>query len=61
MARSSPFRSIGPGANTWHGFEPRPIVGVRRLMEINYVRSNWRDRDQLAFSERPIRTDPAVV
>ena len=44
-----------PGADTWHGFERRPIVGVRRLMEINYVRANWRDRDQLAFPDRPIR------
>jgi hypothetical protein len=41
------------GPNTWHGFERRPIHGVRRLMEINYVR-NWRDRDQLTFPERPI-------
>ena len=32
----------------------RPIVGVRRLMEINYVRPNWRDRDQLAFPDRPL-------
>ena len=44
-----------PGADTWHGFDKRPIVGVRRLMEINYVRPNWRDRDQLAFPDRPIR------
>jgi len=42
-----------PGANTWHGFDPRPIKGVRRLMEINYVR-DWRDREQLAFPDRPI-------
>lgn len=41
------------GPNTWHGFEPRPIHGVRRLMEINYVR-NWRDQEQLAFPDRPI-------
>jgi hypothetical protein len=41
------------GPNTWHGFEPRPIKGVRRLMEINYV-SNWRDREQLAIPDRPI-------
>jgi hypothetical protein len=41
------------GPNTWHGFEPRPIHGVRRLMEINYVR-DWRDRNQLAFPDRPI-------
>ena len=27
-----------PGDNTWHGFDQRPIKGVRRLMEINYVR-----------------------
>lgn len=41
------------GPNTWHGFDKRPIVGVRRLMEINYV-SDWRDREQLAFPDRPV-------
>jgi hypothetical protein len=50
-----------PGANTWHGFEPRPIIGIRRLMEINYVRPNWRDREQLAFSDRPIRVSAAAA
>jgi hypothetical protein len=40
-----------PGPATWHGFDRRPIDGVRRLMEINYVRSDWRDRDQLAFPD----------
>lgn len=44
-----------PGPDTWHGFEKRPISGVRRLMEINYVRASWRDRDQLCFPDRPIR------
>jgi hypothetical protein len=29
-------------------------VGVRRLMEINYVRRDWRDRDQLAQPEHPV-------
>ena len=43
-----------PGPATWHGFDPRPIVGVRRLMEINYARSDWRDREQLAFPGQPI-------
>lgn len=43
------------GPNTWHGFDKRPIVGVRRLMEINYVR-DWRDRDQLAFPDTPVST-----
>ena len=50
-----------PGANTWHGFEPRSINGVRRLLEINYVHPSWRDRDQLSFPERPIDlTEPAL-
>jgi len=43
------------GPNTWHGFDKRPIEGVRRLMEINYV-SNWRDREQLAFPDTPVST-----
>jgi hypothetical protein len=42
------------GPNTWHGFDKRPIDGVRRLMEINYVHPSWRDRDQLSFPDRPI-------
>ena len=44
-----------PGPATWHGFDPRPIVGVRRLMEINYVTPDWRDRGQLAMPETTIR------
>ncbi len=43
-----------PGPHSWHGFDKRPIIGVRRLMEINYVRPNWRDREQLCFPDRPI-------
>ncbi len=42
------------GKNTWHGFEKRPIVGIRRLMEINYVHPSWRDRTQLCFPDQPI-------
>ncbi|MGE0697466.1 MAG: 2OG-Fe(II) oxygenase [Hyphomicrobiaceae bacterium] len=41
------------GPNTWHGFDKRPIRGVRRLLEINYVK-NWRDKGQLAYPDRPI-------
>jgi len=37
-----------PAADTWHGFEPRPIRGVRRSIIVNYVTDNWRDRWQLA-------------
>lgn len=43
-----------PGDNTWHGFDKRPISGVRRLMEINCVHPSWRDRDQLCFPAQPI-------
>ena len=43
-----------PGPATWHGFDKRPIIGVRRLMEINYVRPNWRDRSQLSRPDQPI-------
>jgi hypothetical protein len=48
-----------PGAHSWHGFDPRPITGVRRLLEINYVRPSWRDRDQLCFPEHPISVEEA--
>jgi hypothetical protein len=58
IGRSAPDFNSGvtfvAGPATWHGFDPRPIVGVRRLMEINYARSDWRDREQLAFPDRPI-------
>lgn len=50
-----------PGPATWHGFERRPIIGVRRLMEINCVRADWRDRDQLAFPDRRISASNAVT
>ncbi|MBM3557630.1 MAG: 2OG-Fe(II) oxygenase [Alphaproteobacteria bacterium] len=43
-----------PGPATWHGYDPRPIIGIRRLMEINYARRDWRDKNQLAFPDRPI-------
>lgn len=46
------------GPDTWHGFERRPIYGVRRLMEINYVR-DWNARDQLAFPTEPITVEEA--
>jgi hypothetical protein len=38
-----------PGADTWHGFAPRRIVGLRRSLIINYVGPEWRAREQLAF------------
>ena len=43
-----------PGDNTYHGFEKRPIKGVRISLIINYVTEEWRAREQLAFPEAPL-------
>lgn len=43
-----------PGPATYHGFEQRSIEGVRKSIIVNYVTSEWRAREQLAFPELPI-------
>lgn len=43
-----------PSDNTWHGFEPRRLDGVRKSLIINYVTDEWRAREQLAFPDRPV-------
>lgn len=43
-----------PSDVTYHGFEQRPIQGVRKSVIINYVTNDWRAREQLAFPETPI-------
>ena len=43
-----------PADDTFHGFEQRPIKGVRTSLIINYVTDEWRAREQLAFPETPI-------
>jgi hypothetical protein len=43
-----------PSGDTYHGFEKRPIKGVRTSLIINYVTDEWRAREQLAFPEAPI-------
>jgi len=55
----SPFASNAamifiPSNNTYHGFEKRPIKGVRTSLIINYVTDEWRAREQLAFPDAPI-------
>jgi hypothetical protein len=40
-----------PAENTWHGFEKRPINGVRKSVILNYVTHEWRAREQLSFTE----------
>jgi hypothetical protein len=44
-----------PSQSTWHGFEKRPIRGVRRSIIVNYVTNDWRAREQLAFPATPVK------
>lgn len=43
-----------PSTDTYHGFEPREIQGVRKSIIINYVTDEWRAREQLSFPDAPI-------
>jgi hypothetical protein len=43
-----------PADNTWHGFEKRPINGVRKSVILNYVTTEWRAREQLSFPQQPV-------
>lgn len=43
-----------PGAETWHGFAPRPIRGIRRSLIVNYVSPEWRSRHELAFPDQAV-------
>ena len=43
-----------PGTDTWHGFRKRPIDGVRRSLIVNYVTSEWRNRHELAWPDKPV-------
>lgn len=58
-AGRSPFRPNGgmifvPSDRTWHGFEPRPIRGVRKSIIVNYVTQDWRAREQLSYPNEPV-------
>ncbi len=58
-AGRSPFVPNGamvfvPSTDTFHGFEPRQINGIRKSIIINYVTNDWRAREQLAFADTPI-------
>ncbi len=51
--KTAPYgRNLGlifvPGDDTWHGFEPRPIRGLRRSLIVNYVTPDWRSVHELA-------------
>jgi len=60
--KCAPFRDNSamcfvPGDNTFHGFEKREIAGVRKSLILNYVTTDWRDREQLCFPDRLARRD----
>jgi hypothetical protein len=44
-----------PSDTTWHGFDKRPLNGVRKSLIINYVGPEWRSRHELCFPDDPIR------
>ena len=59
-AKRAPFKRnqalmFVPSDNTWHGFEERPIAGVRKSVIMNYVTEDWRDRFQLSYADTPVR------
>ncbi|MGA7179847.1 MAG: 2OG-Fe(II) oxygenase [Thiobacillaceae bacterium] len=43
-----------PSDRTWHGFEKRPMKGVRKSLIINYVGQEWRNRHELCFADDAI-------
>jgi hypothetical protein len=43
-----------PSDRTWHGFEKRPMNGVRKSLIINYVGPEWRNRHELCFPDEAI-------
>jgi hypothetical protein len=43
-----------PAHDTWHGFAPRHIAGLRRSLIVNFVGPEWRAREQLCFPDRPV-------
>ena len=43
-----------PGNDTWHGVEKRSFAGVRKSIIVNYVKTEWRSRHELAYPDRPL-------
>lgn len=37
-----------PASDTWHGFEPRKIAGIRKSIIVNYVAPDWKSLVELA-------------
>ena len=56
---SSPYKSdhaliFVPSPDTWHGYEKRPMAGIRKNLIVNYVTDEWRARHELCFPDDPI-------
>ena len=43
-----------PGDDTWHGFNVRPLTGIRKTIIVNYVTPEWRNRQELCFPDQPV-------
>ena len=55
-ANASPVNCYSrPGSDTWHGFERRRILGLRRSLMLNYVGAEWRARQELCFPDRAVK------
>lgn len=46
--------SFYPSNNTWHGFKPRKIKGVRKMLIVNYVTQEWRNRQELVHPTQSV-------
>lgn len=43
-----------PTDKTWHGFEPNNITGTRRTFIINYVTTEWKNRQELVHPTKTV-------
>ncbi len=43
-----------PSNITFHGFKARHFASVRKSLIINYVTQEWRNRQELAFPDKPV-------
>ncbi len=50
----SSFAFLPKQPGSWHGFERRPIGGIRRSLIVNYVTDDWRARHELSFPEQKL-------
>lgn len=44
-----------PSKITFHGFAKRPMPSLRKSLIINYVGPEWRNRQELAYPDTPVR------